>query len=803
MKKFLSVFLTIVLFVSAMPMGAFSFNASAVCSNHVYTNACDTVCNECGAEREYTVHNHSDCFAGCEENIDYSGDWEKTPPQTAVYGIKPIAESESFTYHYLAVTDKNGSEVKFNEKNNGWPLVKGQKYTVRLKCQYDDTSVSDIDFSLVKITDTLYPDTYVDAWHNDPITYVTGSGLMTGYGSNGYFGTADNIQRQDFMVMLARFDGVDLSGYADKSSEFPDVAKDSYYEAAVVWGYENGIITGYENGKFGAGDKITREQLITILYRYADYKGLDVTYTNSEKNEVKNTYTDYINVTEFAQDAIIWAVSNGIIHGKTATTIVPYGNALRCEVAQIMYNNYLNNTIPGTTLCIHNYSDATCTTPKTCNNCGITVGSVNGHIFSDATCTAPITCTECGETEGSALGHDYVAGECARKNNGEICGDYDPSYCPKLYFTGDMSAMTDKKDVRNITFEYRSADQILNGAAKIKIQGSSSTRYDKKNYTINFYNDNSYSTKMGVNVGWGAQDEYCLKANWIDKTHSRNIVTAKLAGEMQSKYGLLETAPNNGAIDGFPVEVYINGEFHGLYTMNIPKDDWQFAMDENNSNHIVICGDNWLDPVLFKAIPENLDDWTVEVGPEDDATLAKVQRLVDFVMNSSDTEFKQNFDQYLNLDSTLNYYVMMNLAYMTDNVGKNMLLATYDGEVWYPSLYDLDTTWGTNWQGTGLQNYEKGLMSARNSTLWKRFEDLYSKEIAERYFELRGSVLSEEHIMDTFNSFYATIPTEVLERETEKWNTEETPIPGFDFTQIQSYLDSVLPRLDAKYENWR
>lgn len=456
----------------------------------------------------------------------------------------------------------------------------------------------------------------------------------------------------------------------------------------------------------------------------------------------------------------------------------------------------------------HTYSDATCVAPKTCSVCGKTSGKALGHTYSDATCKAPKTCSVCGNTTGSALGHNYVTGECVRVVNGKECGHYSEAYCPKLYLSGDMSKITDptqtnKKIECNIDYEYRSSDDNFNGAAIIKIQGSSSTKYAKKNYTINFYEDSSYSSKMKIDVGFGAQSKYCLKANWVDKTHSRNVVTAKLAAEMQAKYGLFESAPNNGAIDGFPVEVYINGEFHGLYTMNIPKDEWMFNMDGDNPNHIVICGDNWNDPVLFKSVPTDLNDWTVEVGPENDATLQKVQRLVDFVLNSDDDEFKENFSQYLNLDSTLNYYVMMNCAWMSDNRGKNMLLATYDGKIWYPSLYDLDTTWGTHWTGGSLYNYSSGFLDNGGSVLWQRMEKLYKKEIAARYFELREDVLSEEHIMETFNSFYDTIPAEVLARETEKWNTEETPIPGYDFTQIQAYLDTVFPRLDAKYQEWR
>lgn len=449
------------------------------------------------------------------------------------------------------------------------------------------------------------------------------------------------------------------------------------------------------------------------------------------------------------------------------------------------------------TILEHDYSDATCTQPQTCTGCGKTKGTALGHNYSETTCTAPATCTVCSATEGEALPHAYVLGECT------VCQDYSETYCPKLYFTGDMSEMTSKKDIRNISFEYRSRQQIVSGTAKIKVQGTSSLRYAKKNYTINFYEDEEYLQKMGLDVGWGAQSEYCLKANWIDKTHARNVVTAKLVSEVQAKYGVLAVAPNHGAIDGFPVEIYINGEFHGLYTMNIPKAAWMFGMDENNPNHIVLCGEKWSALTLFNQVPTNFASWGVEVGPTNAKTLAKLQRLVAFIRNSSDEEFRTNFSQYLDLDATLNYYIMMNYGWMPDNRGKNMLLVTYDGNVWYPSLYDLDTTWGADWQGKSLYDYQNSLLTVADSRLWERMETLYQKEIAARYFELRSTVLDTDYVIAKFNNFYNSIPEEVLTRETEKWATSKRPISGYPISQIEEYIQSVIPRLDAKYEVWK
>ncbi|MBR5473049.1 MAG: S-layer homology domain-containing protein, partial [Clostridia bacterium] len=126
-------------------------------------------------------------------------------------------------------------------------------------------------------------------------------------------------------------------------SAFPDVPENSYFEAAVNWGNENGIVTGYQNGKFGVGDKVTREQLVTFLYRYAKYIGVDVTVDANAESKIATQFTDYNKVSSFSKDAIIWAIENGVITGKNPTTIAPQGNAQRCEVAKIMYNIFLNN----------------------------------------------------------------------------------------------------------------------------------------------------------------------------------------------------------------------------------------------------------------------------------------------------------------------------------------------------------------------------------------------------------------------------------------------------------------------------
>lgn len=378
---------------------------------------------------------------------------------------------------------------------------------------------------------------------------------------------------------------------------------------------------------------------------------------------------------------------------------------------------------------------------------------------------------------------------------------------PKLYFEGNIAHMYEKSDVRYISFVYDNGETKTKGYATLKVQGTSSLGYDKKNYTINLFADEEHEEKLKLDLGmgWGAQNKYCLKANWIDRTHARNVVTARLVSQVQQKYDLLTQAPCNGAVDGFPIEIYDNGSFHGLYTFNIPKDEWQFGMDSDQSNHIVLGGE-WNNPDgLFEALSQDFETWSVEVGEENEQTLAKLNRLQDFFINSTDEEFVANFDQYMNLDALLNYYIFTDFAYLPDNLSKNMLLATYDGQVWYPSLYDLDTSWGADFHGKELYDYENKLVNQKSSNLFRRLEQCYSEELVQRYFELRQDILTKENVMAEFNSFRDEIPWLTFAKETVKWGNgfirEPSDLPGFDYDQIEAYLDYMIPVLDEKYSN--
>ena len=175
----------------------------------------------------------------------------------------------------------------------------------------------------------LFPDVPQNEWYNKAVKFNVDNNYFHGYG-NGYFGPANNIQRQDFVVVLSKIAGVDLSAYAGQNGGFSDVPTDDYYSAAVAWAKDNHILSGYANGKFGVGDPITREQACVIFYNYCNGS------VSGEVDAVLADYPDGGNVSDWARTAVAWAAENHVVGGNGRLT--PAGNANRAEMAQIIMN---------------------------------------------------------------------------------------------------------------------------------------------------------------------------------------------------------------------------------------------------------------------------------------------------------------------------------------------------------------------------------------------------------------------------------------------------------------------------------
>lgn len=165
-------------------------------------------------------------------------------------------------------------------------------------------------------------------WAAEAITYVYGNGLMNGT-SDTTFAPDEYLNRAMLATILYRLSGEPAATGEGKT--FMDVAPDTWYTSAVAWVSANGIVSGVGDGKFAPTQAITREELATMLYRYAKYSKLDT----SAKGDLSK-FADGDQIAAWASDAMAWAVGAGLISGKTANVIDPTGTATRAEVATIL-----------------------------------------------------------------------------------------------------------------------------------------------------------------------------------------------------------------------------------------------------------------------------------------------------------------------------------------------------------------------------------------------------------------------------------------------------------------------------------
>lgn len=171
-------------------------------------------------------------------------------------------------------------------------------------------------------------------WAKSSITLLVNGGVMdSSYQSRFY---PDNgITRETFVRMLYKMAGSPSPGIS--YSPYPDVNSSHTYYMAVLWAHGTGILKGYEDGTFRPYTVVTREQLVTFLYRYAKYYGYSTSYSAS----ALNGFTDASNVSSFATIPMKWAVSKNLINGTTTTTLSPKENCKRCEGATVIHR-FLN-----------------------------------------------------------------------------------------------------------------------------------------------------------------------------------------------------------------------------------------------------------------------------------------------------------------------------------------------------------------------------------------------------------------------------------------------------------------------------
>lgn len=389
---------------------------------------------------------------------------------------------------------------------------------------------------------------------------------------------------------------------------------------------------------------------------------------------------------------------------------------------------------------------------------------------------------------------------------------------PVLYLWGsNILSLKDKsKTLKNeVTYSFP-AYGVSGTVEKFKVQGASSVAWPKKNYTLNLDKDFEAFRNYGKN------HKYVIKANYAEPSQALNVVGARLWGMIRGTHknantGILningdqlvddtgnriiaETDPQlsiggtYGAVDGFPIGVYINGQYWGLYSFNIPKDDWMAKMPKKSEGKYAIVDTIWDPQGAFKSETNFKDQMELQFCNTKDSQWAmdSVNELIRAVLAHYDTadNFNQAVSPLLDIDSAIDYYIFSVLIDNDDGIFRNYLLQTFDGKKWYFAAYDLDSIFGRtpdfwehllaksdtdDWRDHGV-TFENVTNSNRLFyQLWKFYKD----EILKRTKSLIEGVMSESAVDTAFVDYVRYIPLNAYNAELEKW-------PGMQNTSVDN-----------------
>ena len=231
-----------------------------------------------------------------------------------------VDPDKGYVLETLTVLDKNGKEVDLTKKADNKYTFKMPSGKVTVEASFAKTSSSPVDSFL---------DVNTGAWYYDAVKYAVENGLMSGTGTYT-FEPNTTLSRGMIAQMLYALEG---KPSVSSANNFTDVSSSDWYDKAASWAQSKGIITGYEDGRFGPNDPLTREQLALILYNYAKSEG----HSTSTKADLSK-FADDTSTSPWAQQAMSWAVGEGLLSGRGVNMLYPTGTATRAEVAQIMMN---------------------------------------------------------------------------------------------------------------------------------------------------------------------------------------------------------------------------------------------------------------------------------------------------------------------------------------------------------------------------------------------------------------------------------------------------------------------------------
>lgn len=366
--------------------------------------------------------------------------------------------------------------------------------------------------------------------------------------------------------------------------------------------------------------------------------------------------------------------------------------------------------------------------------------------------------------------------------------NYDDQQIPRMDVAGNLTGITDDDDVTPlVTLDYvdyvdRTKSFNLN-QCKISLQGTSSQLYPVKNYTIQL-RSNGQDWLYSPKDDWIKCSRFTLKANYIDQSSANNISNARFFNDLIRAYHPYPSQQINnqcrGTIDGFPIRLYINDEYQGLYTFNIDRyapqvlgfdltgSTMAYEISANTNAGTGAFFEQENDTATWNSIKKEFKYRYHYAGDqkivcEKDAsdgnqTVLKqgsyhteLVNLVKWTSRATAEEFRGDIATHWSLNHLIDYFLYVYLSGLCDNFGKNLVITNFSKNVnldviWYVMMYDADSCLGLSNDGFLIKEPSMDLANAGDfntieSQLWQKLIDKdggFWSEIMTRYAQLRN-----------------------------------------------------------------
>lgn len=392
--------------------------------------------------------------------------------------------------------------------------------------------------------------------------------------------------------------------------------------------------------------------------------------------------------------------------------------------------------------------------------------------------------------------------------------NYENNTLPKMYLTGDTTNMTAAQTVP-MKIEYVSPNEEKYGASfntgiqnnLVRIQGTSSLQYVRHNYTI-FLKD-EYGVDMYYNpYGKGSVADYvfCLKADYIESSHANNTGMAKFVNDCVYSTKLptqLENENCRSTINGFPIEVYMNGEYLGVYNFNHDRYSVKsYGYDYNKYPNMLVYeinsnsntsagafyryGDNAESSANVTELEYYKRDFNLIYGnrTSDSDTYSEIKSLVEWVSVAEQDLFREMIGEHFNKEYLFRYFLVVLMIGGVDSLGKNLKITTFDGKIWYPTFYDLDTILGIDNSGYLTiepdVEIESGSFNTSNSNLWSKVWNYFNNELKEEWKKMRQGNFTLDNLMKY-------IYEEQISKIPAKLYNEDAQVKYLDFGSLYTY----------------